>query len=276
VLQGERRHHHTCNRWLWGIAALSASLWLHAGPSSAAEPVDVELVIAMDVSASMDGAERQVQLKGFADAFSRPEIVAAIQGGRHGRIAVTVFEWGGPGLQTVIVPWRLVDGEASSAALSQALARRVPGRLNRGTAIGDALRNAATLLAESPYRGDRRVVDLSGDGTSNRGTSVGAAKALLLGSGVTINGLPVAYSSETASTEDSDEPTLRPEILVRYFETEIIGGPGAFVEPVLSPDSYSAAIRRKLLREIGGGAAVAGSSAPPRRDQMADAGPVER
>lgn len=236
------------------IFLIFSTLMLPPDRSEASEAVDLELVIATDVSFSMSYEERALQIAGFADAFRHPAVQEAIRAGRYGKIAVTVMEWGGEGRQNVIIPWTLVEDSASATALAGAIGDRIPGRVTRGTAIGDALARAAALFAGSPYRGTRRVVDVSGDGVSNRGLSLAAVRTRLLADGVTINGLPIVF--DTAGPEGGGNGRLAQravgEDLVTYFESEVIGGPAAFALPAFTIERFREAIRRKLLREIRG------------------------
>jgi len=251
--------HRTVRRFCYDAMSVSSVfLWLvliafalPAQRSAAAESVDIELVIATDVSFSMTYGERVLQLIGFADAFRHPAVQQAILAGRHGKIAVTVMEWGGEGQQTVIVPWTLVEGVASANALADAIGNRVPGRLTRGTAIGDALARAESLFAVNPYAGTRRVIDVSGDGISNRGIPLAAVRARLVGNGITINGLPIALGAAQPDERVRPDNVNAPD-LVAYFESEVIGGPAAFVQPAVTLDGFREAVRRKLLREIRG------------------------
>lgn len=215
--------------------------------------VDLELVLATDVSTSMDRGEKQLQLAGFVAAFRDEAVIAAIRQGRRGRIAVTYVEWGGEGREQVVLPWTSIDGAATSRAFAERLARVSPGRLAYGTALGEALLFCADLFGVADYAGDRRVIDLSGDGFSNRGRPLGQVRREILARGITINGLPLVYKDP-----GDDETAFPPDQLVRYFVEEVIGGPGAFVQPVHSVDAFPSAIRHKLIREI------AGAPAPDR------------
>lgn len=227
-----------------------AFLWMGPGlaTSARAEPVDVELVIATDVSHSMNFGEKFLQFSGFSAAFRNPQVVDAITSGRLGRIAVTVMEWGGEGMQNVVIPWTMVDSRASAAALADAIDAHHPGVLPRGTAIGDALARAAALLAGSPHRGMRRVIDVSGDGINNRGLPLAEVRARVVAEGITINGLPIALSA----SPEAAEADPRGADLVAYFTHAVIGGPTAFVQPATTIERFAEAIRIKLLREICG------------------------
>jgi hypothetical protein len=250
---------------LWFImAAITAPADATAGSTA----VDLELVIAVDVSTSMDGWERRLQQDGFAAAFRHPSVVDAIESGPLGRIAVTYMEWGGERGQRVVIPWTLVDGRASAGAFADRLSARLPGRIGLGTAIGDALDTARHLMATSGLAGTRRVVNLSGDGVSNRGGDLHRARAAILRDGVTVNVLAIVHGGRLHAGSvvaglgtTGGEPDMPPALLTRYFEEHVIGGPGAFVEPVAAPGDFADAIRRKLVREIAAPGPVARLSA---------------
>ena len=223
-------------------------------PARAQAPVavDLELVIALDVSTSMDREERQLQRDGFVAAFRDPEVVHAIQSGPKRSIAVSAMEWAGQQRQDVIVTWRLIKDAPSADAFADALERRIPGRMPMGTAIGNALLQASTLFGREGYVGTRRVIDISGDGVSNRGENPATVRDELVARGITINGLPIIYKNLLEGVSAQNDSRFPPEYLVDYFNREVIGGPGAFVEPVLWLQQFDEAIRRKLLREIRG------------------------
>lgn len=215
-------------------------------------PVDLELVIALDVSTSMDREERRLQRDGFVAAFRDPEVIHAIQSGPKRRVAVSAMEWAGERRQDVIVDWHLITDAASAADFADALERRIPGRMPMGTAIGSAMLRAATLFGSDDYAGTRRVIDVSGDGINNRGEDPSQARDTLVARGITINGLPIVYKRLLEGVSIQDKDIFPPESLVDYFNDRVIGGPGAFVEPVLGLQQFDDAIRRKLLREIRG------------------------
>lgn len=245
--------------------ALAAVILLGAGmPASSATvgeggvAVDVELVIASDVSTSMDREEKALQLGGFIAAFRDPEVQRAIARGVNGRIAVTYLEWGGEARHKVVVPWMLIDGAEAARAFADRLAATSPGRMTFGTAMGDALTFGAGLFGAGGFRGARRVIDISGDGVSNRGQPLALARRSILARGITINGLPIIYRQPSAEEDiaglDGAAPSSDwlPEELIAYFEDEVIGGPEAFLVPVTSMALYGEAIRHKLIREIAG------------------------
>jgi len=206
--------------------------------------VDLELVLAVDVSRSMDSGELALQRFGYADAFRHPSVVSAIASGPNGRIAVTYVEWAGPDVQQVIVPWFLVDGADAARAFADSLTFGALGS-RRGTSISGGLLFAATLFQENSFTGLRRVIDLSGDGPNNMGLPVVAARDAVVAQGIVINGLPLTLKRPT-------DRFYNIENLDIYYEDCAIGAPGAFLVAAHDPAGLAAAIRRKLVLEIAG------------------------
>jgi hypothetical protein len=207
-------------------------------------PVDVELVLAVDVSYSMDPDEQALQREGYIAAITSPEFMRALRQGMHAKVAMTYFEWAGSHHQQIIVPWRLIDGPESADAFAADIARARFSRASR-TSISSALLFAAPLFDGSGYRGIRRVVDVSGDGVNNNGPLVTLARDEVLAKGITINGLPIMLKRPMSSMMDIDH-------LDFYFEDCVIGGPGAFVIPIKERHQFKEAIRTKLVLEIAG------------------------
>jgi len=221
---------------------------------SAAQPVDevvdLELVLAVDVSWSMDYDEQVLQRAGYVAAFRHPEVIAAIESGDWGRIAVTYMEWAGAQSQQVKVPWRLIDGAAAAHALADELATTTISRMRR-TSISGALDHSAGLFEGNGFEGMRQTVDVSGDGPNNMGRMVTRARDELLAAGVTINGLPIMIKGNNPGGYFN----LRE--LDIYYEDCVIGGFGAFMITVDDPAQFAEAIRRKLVLEIAAAAPVA-------------------
>lgn len=210
----------------------------------AAVPVDVALVLAVDVSQSMDEEEQVVQRDGYVAALASPDLAAAVAEGAHGRIALAYVEWGGADEQFVVVGWTVVDGPAAARAFAARLAA-APLRSVRRTSISAALGFAADMIAAAEAGGiapERRVVDISGDGPNNQGGPVTNARDGVAARGITINGLPVMMGGAGATLPNLDA----------YFEDCVIGGPGAFLVPVRGLGGFADAIRRKLVLEIAG------------------------
>jgi Protein of unknown function (DUF1194) len=226
--------------WLVAAAVLAtAASPAFAGPGKDL-PVDLELVIAVDVSASMDKEEFALQREGYVDAVRHPDFVAAVLAGDNRRIALTYMEWSGAEQQTVVVPWRLIDSRETAEAFADELAGR-PVNGDRGTSISGALAYGTALFDANAFDGARRVIDISGDGPNNFGPSVTAARDAAVASGVVINGLPILI-----------RPSPIFPAMDRYYQDCVIGGPGAFVLPVRRAEEFALAIRRKLILEVAG------------------------
>lgn len=214
------------------------------GETTAFRPeVDVALVLAVDVSRSMDDMEQWVQREGYIAAFRHPDVHQAIAEGLIGAIAVTYLEWAGAESLRVVVPWTRIDGRETAEAFARELAWAPISSLPR-TSISSALQYAGLMLDGSPYQGLRRVVDLSGDGPNNDGRPVTHARDRLIREGVVINGLPIMVSRA--------DGLFSLDNLDHYFEDCVIGGPGAFLITVDDIDQLPTAIRRKLVLEIAG------------------------
>ncbi len=225
------------------FAALAG--FLLAGASLAQETdVDLELVLAVDVSRSMDPTEQNLQKDGYVAALQHPEVLAAIRSGFLGRIAVTYFEWGGAGRQATIAPWTVIDGEGSARAFAEMI-ETTPVSYLHGTSISGALTYALAVFEESGFRSTRRVIDVSGDGPNNMGIPVLAAREAVLEQGITINGLPIMIHADYFGGYSIRELDI-------YYEDCVIGGPGAFLITVDNIDRIAEAIRRKLVLEIAG------------------------
>ncbi len=228
-------------RW---IMTLGLGLALLAAPARAEIEVDVELVLAADISSSMDMGERYLQRQGHIQALRHPDVLRAIRAGLHGRIAVTYFEWSDPYMQRVILPWTLVEDEASAAAAARVIEAAPPLDGIR-TSISGALERARAMLAENGYSGLRRIIDISGDEPNNAGRPLAESRADVLAQGITINALAIMLRTSPRGTGDT-------ATLDRYFADALIGGPLAFVMTVRHRDEIVEAIRRKLVLEIAG------------------------
>jgi hypothetical protein len=237
-------------RWRFrpSLAVFSAVIFFSLAPIDAATraetAVDLELVLAVDVSGSMDEEEHILQRQGYVAAFRHPEVIDTIMSGFIGRIAVTYVEWAGPLSQVVTVPWRIIDGKDSAGAFADILADE-PIAFIRGTSISGGLEFAAGLFADNGIEGTRRVIDVSGDGANNMGVPVEAARDRALARGIAINGLPLLLRPRLYFWTDGAG-------LDDYYRDCVIGGPGSFVIPVTKKAHLARAIRRKLLLEIAG------------------------
>lgn len=225
---------------LLAALALVAGAWL--GTAYAADEVDLALVLAVDVSRSMDFQEQQVQRDGYVQAFRHPEVIQAIRAGAIGRIAVTYVEWSGPDGQIVVAPWTLIDGAATANAFADVIAKAPISRLNF-TSISGALGFSADLLGKRGGQATRQVIDVSGDGPNNIGPPVLTAREQVLAKGIVINGLPVMLPGR------GREPGSIPDLDL-YYKNCVIGGPTAFTVPIRAMEEFAAATRRKLILEI--------------------------
>ncbi len=209
-----------------------------------ANEVDVELVLAVDISQSMDTEEQEVQRAGYVAALTSREFLDAIQVGPIGRVAVTYMEWGGVDEHFIVADWTVIQ-DASSAAHFASKIAEAPLRQVQRTSIASALEKSVFLVQNNQYEGLRRVIDISGDGPNNQGGSVTAMRDRMVASGVTINGLPLMMKSN----KNTWQAMLN---LDHYYEDCVIGGPGSFAIPVRSQEGFADAIRMKLVMEIAG------------------------
>ena len=234
------------------VAAVGLALVASAAPTvpkfadrrASAIPVDVELVIAVDISYSMDPDEQALQREGYVLALTSKEFLQALRQGAHGKIAVTYFEWAGQLDQKIVMPWRVIDGPESADAVAAEIARAPIRRASR-TSISGALRFAKPLFDDSGYKGLRRVIDVSGDGANNSGPLVEITRDDVLAAGITINGLPIMLKRPHTGTMDIQN-------LDEYYEDCVIGGPGAFVIPIREREKFIEATRTKLVLEVAG------------------------
>jgi hypothetical protein len=228
-----------------GVAGVAAP-----GPGSqltdkdAAPSVDVELILAVDVSYSMDMDELAIQREGYAQAIVSREFLQALKSLPNGKIAITYFEWAASSDQKIIIPWRVIDGPETADAVANDILKTPIRRASR-TSISGAINFAMPLFDANPYRGVRRVIDISGDGPNNNGVPVIGARDSALAKGIVINGLPIMVKEPSYSTMDIDN-------LDFYYEDCVIGGPGSFVIAIKDRDKFKDAIRSKLLLEVAG------------------------
>lgn len=239
------------------IATMTVAMISSPRPAAAETEVDVALVLAVDISFSMDTDEQELQRAGFVEAMRSTEVHEAIGRGLIGQIAVTYVEWAGVADRHVIVPWTLIDGPESAERFAEDLEFERIHRARR-TSISSAIDYGLALLEESGVRALRKVIDVSGDGPNNEGVFVTDARDRAIAAGVTVNGLPIMLKQPGyLDIHDLD----------RYYVDCVIGGPGAFVVPVRSPDEFVDAIRTKLVLEIAG--------VPPEDYDLPNAVPVQ-
>lgn len=208
------------------------------------QPVNVELVIAVDVSYSMDMDELAIQREGYAHAIVSKDFLQALMAGPGSKVAVTYFEWSMSGDEKIIIPWRVIDGPGSADAVAAEI-MKPPVRRGSSTSISGAINFAVQLFDGDPYRGLWRVIDISGDGPNNDGAPVTGARDAALEKGIIINGLPIMVKEPSLSTTDIENLDL-------YYEDCVIGGPGAFVMTIKDRENFQEAIRTKLVREVAG------------------------
>ncbi len=222
-----------------------AAVSLLAAPlqATADEEVDLALVIAVDISFSMDPEEQALQREGFVEAFRSPVVHEAIRRGTLGRIAVVYAEWAANFEQKIIVPWTVIDNPESAMAFAGRLQAQ-PTRRGPRTSVSGAIDFGVRLLGKSGVEATRRVIDISGDGANNQGRSVTAARDEAVAQGVTINGLPIMLKRATSYWDVTE--------LDVYYRDCVIGGPGAFTVPVRERDQFPNAIKTKIIMEIAG------------------------
>ena len=260
LFEGVFAWHHsleTVMRWCVSIGAMLVAGAIAAAANAAAPSpgsqladtkdhvsVDIELVIAVDVSYSMDLDELAVQREGYAQAIVSKEFLQALKTGPNRKLALTYFEWSASSDQKIIIPWRVIDGPESADAVAAEI-MKTPVRRGSRTSISGAINFAMPLFEENPYHGLRRVLDISGDGPNNNGEPVAGAREAALTKGIIINGLPIMVKEPSYSTMDIDN-------LDWYYEDCVIGGPGSFVVSIKDRDKFKEAIRTKLILEVAG------------------------
>ena len=241
-------------------AAALALLFGLTSRTLAAEPVDIELVLAVDVSLSMSPDELEIQRHGYSAALTHESVLKAIADGAYGKIAVTYVEWAGATWQQVVVPWTVIASRADAERVAAQLSAHPPGSARR-TSISGALQFGSDLFAESGFQGVKRVIDISGDGPNNQGAPVNLIRDQVIRQGITINGLPLMTRGGLSGAYDVNN-------LDRYYSDCVIGGPGAFMIPVNDWTQFPEAIRRKLVLEL------AGPASPQWAAEEADHPPV--
>lgn len=229
-------------------SSLAAALALAAGLSAAGRAdtgpidVDVALVLAVDVSYSMDPEEQALQRQGYLDAIRSPAVLDAIKKGINGRVAMAYVEWAGSQSQDLVADWQVIDGPESAQAFADRIASKPVRRLYR-TSISGALDFASSLFEENGLRALKRVIDVSGDGSNNQGRMVTAARDDVLAKGIIINGLPIMLNRPNFGYPDVEQLDL-------YYKDCVTGGPGSFVIPIRDRDQFVDAIRSKILLEV--------------------------
>jgi len=224
--------------------SLLAAAGLAAFPTiaRAEEPVDTLLVLAVDVSRSVDEDEARLQREGYRNGVTDPKVVEAMLGGVLGSVGLAYVEWAGSEYQRLVLPWRRIASRRDAQAWAEALAE-APRQSLSWTSISGALEFSGTVLEQAPFEGTRQVIDVSGDGVNNSGPPPEAVRDRLVARGVVINGLPIV----------NDRPSFgrMPAMpLDQYYRESVIGGEGAFMVVADDFESFGVAVRRKLIREI--------------------------
>jgi Protein of unknown function (DUF1194) len=230
--------HPDCPTLTRRAVAAGAFILLLAGATAATAAevqVDLQLVLAVDASGSVNMYRFELQKRGYAAAFRNPRVLSAIRSGISQAIAVTMHQWTGPRLQVHVVPWMVVKDEASAEALAAAIENTPRKLFGGGTSISGAIDYSRLILAQSPFTATRRTIDVSGDGANNIGRPARVARDEAVRDGITINGLPIL--------------SVEPDLDTYYFEN-VIGGPGAVMVPADSYESFAEAILKKLIIEI--------------------------
>ncbi|MBV8744362.1 MAG: DUF1194 domain-containing protein [Xanthobacteraceae bacterium] len=226
------------------LAVLVAVLFV--GPAVAAEQVDLLLVLASDVSRSVDAAKFKLQRDGYVAAISNPRVIEAIKSGPHGRIAICFIEWSGVGAQKVVIDWTVVDGVKAAQDFASQLDEAQRSFADR-TSISGGIDFAMSQLEHAPFQATRRTIDVSGDGTNNSGRDVTAARDEALAQGVTINGLVILSEQPLSWNADHTNP---PGGLDAYYRNNVTGGPNSFVMVAENFNSFGQAILNKLVAEV--------------------------
>lgn len=241
----QRTRRDILQRSLTGAGALFTGLEAARAQGPKADTsIDLQLVLAVDASGSVNEVRFELQRRGYAAAFRNPRVLQAIRSGSGAGIAVTMMQWTGPAMQVHAVPWRIIRDEASAEAVALAIEQAPRQLFGGGTSISGAIDRGVELLEASPYVAGRTVIDISGDGANNRGRQASDARDEAVAKGITINGLPIL----------SIEPHLD-----WHYRDEVIGGVNAFMVVAHSYEEFAEAILKKLITEI----ATAPQGAPP-------------
>ena len=221
------------------LSAVAGALLISQKARAQFGKTDLNLVLAIDCSYSVNKAEFDLQVQGIAAALTSKEVIDAIEGGEHGRIGLSVYQWSGPQNQVVVMPWMIVSNEQEARAFAARLLAEPRQTAEGVTAIGSAISFAVDHLNAAPFSTERKVIDMQADGAStwSRGLPIRVGRDLAVAQGIVINGLPILNEVS---------------YLHYYFENHVIGGEGAFIEIAKDYKSFAKAIKRKLLREIQG------------------------
>ena len=233
--------------WLLRTFSLLIALLLLETPiGRAAEPVDLMLVLSVDVSRSIDHPKFLLQRDGYAAAVTDPHVIDAIKSGAHGKIALSFVEWSGFGAQKIVIDWTVIDGMASARKFGDLIVE-APRSFADRTSISGAVDFAVAMFPKAPFEGERRTIDVSGDGTNNAGRDVQLARNEAVAKGIAINGLVILSDRSVPWNAEHTNP---PGGLAKYYEDNVIGGPGAFVMVAEDFQSFGRAIVKKMIAEI--------------------------
>ena len=227
---------------LIGSLAAPLATWAGASPARAQTPVDLQLVLAVDVSRSIDEVEAELQRRGYVEALTNQHVIDAILSGEHKRIALCYTEWAGTHYQVAVIDWTVIDSPTAARRFADKLAE-APRTSQSWTAVGAALAFAGARFDNSGFESKRRVIDISGDGRTNDGPPAELVRDKLVAQGFVINGLPVMMNR----TNFGRPPDTG---LDKYYEENVIGGPGSFMISAASFYDFGRAVRSKLVREI--------------------------
>jgi Protein of unknown function (DUF1194) len=221
--------------------------------------VDLELLLAVDVSLSVDTQEYDLQIRGLVEALRHPDVISAIQTAAPHGVALSLMQWAGPREQTISVPWTKVRDQATAEAFAEKVSAAGRPATYGGTAIGDALERGVSLLVANDFGGARKIIDISGDGRTNEGDSPAPVRTRAALAGITVNGLVILNEEQQLGS---------------YYQERVVGGPGAFVLQVDDFEDFASAIRMKLMREIE--VALATGSPSGDRSDVLPSSPVPR
>ena len=228
------------------ILALVASVLVLGGAARAAEEVDLLLVLASDVSRSVDTRKFELQRQGYAAALSNPRVIDAIKSGPHGRIAICFVEWSGATSQKLVIDWTIISDMASARKIGDQMLE-LPRSFADRTSIAVGLEYSMLQLENSPFQAPRRTIDVSGDGTNNSGRDIASVRDEVLARGVTINGLVILSDTPLPWNPEHTNP---PGGLDEYYRRNVTGGPGSFVMVAENHNSFGQAIVKKMIAEI--------------------------
>jgi hypothetical protein len=246
-------------RILGCLLALSAVLLAQVPLARADEEVDLLLVLAVDVSRSIDQTKFLLQRDGYAAAISNRGVLEAIRSGPHQRIGLNFVEWSGFGAQKLVIDWTVIDSPDTARRFGDQIVE-APRSFADRTSISGGIEFAAAQIARSPLKAPRHIIDVSGDGTNNAGRDVGGARDEAAAKGIIINGLVILSDSQLLFNAEHTNP---PGGLEKYYRDNVIGGPGAFVMVAEDFNAFGKAIIKKLIAEI--------AAAPSPRQRTASA-----